>query len=697
MQPCAVEALCRRDFLKAIGGGLAILFASDETVGAQESGGHRNWGTQPLPQNVSAWLHIAPNGAITAFTGKVEVGQNARTSLSQAVADELRCPVTAIELVMGDTARCPFDMGTFGSRTTPTMAPILRAMAASARDLMLQRAAGQWNVAPASLQVANLCVRNPASGQTLGFGKLAAEIDWVQVTGKESLITPPANWQVAGKSVPKVHARAIVTGKWEYPWDRKLPGMVYGRVLRPPSFGAKLISADTSAAARIPRVTVIREGDFLGVTAPDTHTAAQALAVIHAQWQEQPQISNAELFSYIKSHPAPEHSHQQASTLQGSIEMAVATAAKKLKATYTVAYIAHVPLETRAALAEWKDGKLTVWAGTQRPFAVRKLLADSFGTGEDNVRVIVPDTGSAYGGKHDGDWAVEAARLARGAGKPVKLLWTREEEFTWAYFRPAGVIEVESGVSVGGDLTAWKFDNYLSGPSAVDTPYAVANKSVRYHPAESPLRVGSYRGLAATANHFARESHMDELAAAMKMDPLEFRLRNLRDERLRAVLKTAAARFGWASRKPAPGRGFGIACGTEKGGYVGCCVQIAMKGARDLRVERVVEAWDCGAVVNPEELKNQIEGAIMMGIGGALFEQIEFANGRILSDRLSKYRVPRFHDAPEIEAILIDRKDIPSAGAGEIPIVGIAPAIANAIFNATGKRVRSMPLLPALA
>jgi isoquinoline 1-oxidoreductase len=190
---------------------------------------------------------------------------------------------------------------------------------------------------------------------------------------------------------------------------------------------------------------------------------------------------------------------------------------------------------------------------------------------------------------------------------------------------------------------------------------------------------------------------MDELAEAVGMDPLAFRLKNLEDDRIRAVLETAAKRFGWANRKKKPGHGFGLACGTEKGGYVGCCVEISMNGSSSLRVERVTEAWDSGAVVNPDQLKNQVEGAIMMGMGGALFEQIEFANGRILNDRLSKYRVPRFHDAPAIEAILIDRKNVPSAGAGEIPIVGIAPALANAIHDATGKRVRSMPLLPALA
>jgi isoquinoline 1-oxidoreductase len=353
-----------------------------------------------------------------------------------------------------------------------------------------------------------------------------------------------------------------------------------------------------------------------------------------------------------------------------------------------------VPLEPRTALAEWNGDKVTVWTGTQRPFGVRSEVASAFGIPEPSVRVLVPDTGSAYGGKHTGEYAVEAARLAKHVGTPVKLIWTREEEFIWAYRRPAGVIDVTSGLKSDGTLSAWEMHNYLSGPSGLDTPYEVANRRVQFHPVESPLREGSYRGLASTANHFARESHMDELATACGVDPVAFRLKHLKNERLQAVLKAATDRFGWAGRKTTRGTGFGVACGAEKGGYVACCAEIHVDPDHDIHVTRVVEAWDCGAIVNPDQLRNQVEGAIVMGLGGALYEAVEFANGRILNPRLSQYRVPRFRDVPKIEIVLLDRKDVPSAGAGEIPIVGIAPAIANALFHATGVRVRSMPILP---
>jgi isoquinoline 1-oxidoreductase len=374
------------------------------------------------------------------------------------------------------------------------------------------------------------------------------------------------------------------------------------------------------------------------------------------------------------------------------MEAGLKAADQTVKANYTVAYIAHCPLEPRAAVAEWADGKLTVWTGTQRPFGVRDDLVRAFGLTADKVRVIVPDMGSGYGGKHTVETAGEAARLAKAAGKPVKVVWTREEEFTWAYFRPGGLIEVTAGAAKEGTLTAWEFHNYNSGGSAIATPYAVPNRKVEAHSTDSPLKQGSYRALAATANHFARESAMDELAHALQMDPVEFRLKNLKEPRLRAVLEAAAKKFGWGA-KPAAGRGYGIAVGTEKGSYISSAAEVAVENDK-LRVLRVVTAFECGAVVNPDHLTNQIEGAVIMGLGGALFERIEFADGKIENPLLSAYRVPRFKDAPVLETVLLDRRDLPSAGAGETPIVAVAPAVANAIFQATGKRLRDMPMTP---
>ena len=294
-----------------------------------------------------------------------------------------------------------------------------------------------------------------------------------------------------------------------------------------------------------------------------------------------------------------------------------------------------------------------------------------------------------------GEAAIEATRLAKAVGKPVKLVWTREEEFTWAYFRPAGLIEVRSGVRADGTLTTWEYHNYNSGGSAIRTPYEVSNQKIQFHPADSPLRQGSYRALAATANVFARETHMDELANALEMDPLEFRLKNLKDARLKAVFEAAAECFGWEKRETGSNQGAGIAGGIEKGGYIATCAEVQVDPkSSDVKIVRVVAAFECGAILNPDGLVNQIEGSIIMGIGGALFEAIEFENDAIKNPRFSDYQVPRFRNIPPIETVLLDRKDLPSAGGGETPIVAIAPSIGNAIFNATGIRHRSLPMRP---
>jgi isoquinoline 1-oxidoreductase len=471
--------------------------------------------------------------------------------------------------------------------------------------------------------------------------------------------------------------------------------MLYGKILRPAAFNATLVSVDTKAAEAIPGVKVVVDGDFIGVAAPSAEVANTALDTIAVHWKSPRQPSNAELFDLLRK---TTDQRGRGSRSQGSIPDGLTAADKKLVETYTVAYIAHAPLEPRAAVAEWNGDKLTVWTGTQRPFGVRGELAEAFHISQDKVRVIVPDTGSGYGGKHTGECAIEAARLARAANKPVKLVWTRAEEFTWAYFRPAGVIDIKSGVKSDGTITAWEFHNYNSGSAGIQIKYDIPNTDIQFHESNSPLRQGSYRGLAATANHFARESHIDELAQAVNMDPLEFRLKNIKDERFRDVLQAAAKAFGWGKTKPANDRGFGLSCGFEKGGYVATCAEVAIdrsvKNNPVVRIVRVAEAFECGAIVNPLHLKNQIEGAVVQAIGGALFESIQFQNGNILNPHFGQYRVPRFSDAPSIEVVLVDRKDLPSAGAGETPIVGLAPAVANAIFNATGIRIRSLPLVP---
>jgi CO/xanthine dehydrogenase Mo-binding subunit len=686
----------RRDFFKFLGAGIFVACTACKATAFQESG-RRGGSEDNLPQDIDAWLHIGEKGEITAFTGKVEVGQNIRTSLSQAVAEELRVSIESVRLVMGDTQLVPFDMGTFGSRTTPVMNLQLRHVSAAARDALLGVAAKQWNVDPERLSAANGKIYDPKSNRSASYSELIKGQQITQLLPTEDPLIPATQWKVAGQPVPKVDGRDFVTGKHRYPSDIRLPDMLYGKVVRPSSFGATLLSAETREASQMEGVTVVRDGDFLAVAAPASAMAEKAAATIKAEWKSQPQISNKELFEYLKKNAIPEGGRDSA-YLTGDVEKIFASSERRLNSTFEIAYIAHAPLEPRAALAQWNGDQLTVWTGTQRPFGVRSELATAFHLPEEKVRVLMPDTGSGYGGKHTGETALEAARLARATRRPVKVVWTREEEFTWAYFRPAGVIDLSSAVSPDGKITAWEFHNYNSGAAGIRTYYDIAHQRIQFHPVNSPLRQGSYRALAATANHFAREVHMDEIACSLKMDPLEFRLKNLKEERLRAVFEQGGKQFGWDKPRVA-NHGFGVGGGYEKLGYMATFAEVALNpDTREIRIERVLTAFDCGAIVNPDGLRNQLIGANVMGIGGAIFEAIEFENGRIVNNRFSKYRVPRFRDVPPaMDALLIDRKDQPSVGAGEAPILGIAPAIANAIFAVTHIAPHALPMAPLLA
>jgi CO/xanthine dehydrogenase Mo-binding subunit len=684
--------LDRRDFLKLFGGGLLVCCA-DIGGWSQESG--LGFNAHDLPKEIGAWIHIEADNRITVFTGKVEVGQNIRTSLAQLVAEELMVPFDAITMVMGDTDLTPWDMGTFGSLSTPTMGPKLRTMAAAARETLVEMAAKRWKVVPASLTIADGKVTNSAAKESLTYGELTRGEKLITTVSSDVHLAVAKDWKIAGTAVPKTNGRDFVTGRHQYPSDILLPGMLYGKILRSQGFNANFESLETAEAEKMQGVKVVHDGDFVGLVAPDAITAERAITTIKAKWSVPLQPSNSTLFDYLKNNPEVGRDERGPQHVAGSVTEAMETSEVKLAQGYTVQYIAHAPLEPRAAVAQWEGGKLTVWTGTQRPFGVRDELAAAFHIPATKVRVIQPDMGSGYGGKHTGETAIEAAHLAKAVGQPVRVVWTREEEFTWAYFRPAGLMELKAGVQRDGTLVAWEHHNYNSGNAALTTPYKVANQFIQYHPTKSPLRQGSYRGLASTANHFARESFMDELAHAVGMDPLEFRLKNLTDPRLHTVLHAAADKFGWGHTRSTPQRGFGIACGVDKGGYMATCAEVAIDTAiNKVRVIRVVQAWESGAIVNPDGLRNQNVGAIVQGIGGALFEAIQFADGRILNPHFADYRLPRFKDTPVIEIVLVDRKDLPSAGAGETGLVGLAPAVGSAIFAATGTRLRNMPMAP---
>jgi len=688
------STLTRRTFIQALGTGLLIT-VTEGLAPAQRRGSGGGGGSMP----VVARLHLNEDGTIAVMSGKVEEGQGARTELSQAAAEELRVPFDRIRIVMADTDFVPDDGGTSGSRTTPYNVPPMRQAAATARDLLTRFAAKQWQADASGLEVRDGVITNKATNQKLSYADLARSKEIAEAFKQpiESNIALAAvgDWKVMGVSVPRANWRELVTGAHQFPSDVIRPKMLYGRVLRPPSYKATLQSVDLAAAKAMKDVVAVQDGEFVGFAAPSVFLATQALdaAAKTASWKTVPQPSSQTIHAYLKEHARM----GDGGGLSG--EKGLADAARTLSATYTLAYVQHVPMEPRAGLAEWKDDRLTVWAGVDNPPAAQRDLARMFSLPVERVRVIVPDMGGGFGGKHAAPAAQEAARLAKAAGQPVMVHWTRAEEFTWAYFRPAAVIECKGGLDAKGSLIAWDFVNINAGGAAIDTPYNIANKRVRSVGSDSPLSQGAYRCLAATGNNFARESFMDELAAAAGADPLAFRLAHLENPRIRTVLEAVASHFNWAerSKKVTPEIGVGLACGTEKNSVVAACVEVAIDRTRgQIKVREVCEAFECGPIINPANLLSQVQGCIVMGLGPALREEMLFENGKILNASFSRYPVPRFEDVPKIDVHLVNKTDILSAGGGETPIIAVAPAIGNAVFAATGIRLRAMPMEPAL-
>lgn len=455
-------------------------------------------------------------------------------------------------------------------------------------------------------------------------------------------VKAPGNWRVLGTPVKNVLGRDIVTGALKYSSDVKVAGMERRTV---PHAGVTIAGLEAMTAG-------YKKTAKTPVASP---TGARYPAVLFAG-----DVS--------------------------SLREDFTAGANVVRAEFTLKHIAHVPLEPRAAVAEWKDGRVTVWTGSQAPFLVRADVARAFGMGEGKVRVVNCPVGSGYGGKQRGEVEVEAAKLARDLGKPVKVSWSRSDEFLAGYFRPGGVIEVSAKLDGAQRISHWDFHNYNAGATGLKHPYAIENYYCGWHACEAAARQGSYRSLAAVGNAFAREGMVDLLAAKVGADRVEFRMKNLREGRTRELLVRAAEKFGWGKKK-GEGYGEGVAVNLEKDGHLACFVGLRVVG-KVVKLERVVVAFDGGAVLNPLGLENQVAGGVAQGIGGALFEKVE----GVVKPRLSAYRVPRFSDVPKIEVILVDRKDVASAGAGESPITGIAPAIAGAIEMATGRRLMGMPL-----
>ncbi len=691
--------LSRREFLKLAGGGILILFSTNDIFALPERSGQRQFSRQ-LPDDFNAFLRIGEDGRVACFTGKIEMGQGVITSLAQMLADELEVALDSVDMVMGDTDLCPWDMGTFGSRTTRFFGPPLRAAAAEARAVLLELAAEFFKVSPDQLQAKEGHVVSKTQMQKkVSYAQLSQGQRIARRLKKEAILKKASDFTIAGKPVLRRDAEEKVTGKAKFAGDIRKPGMLYARILRPPAHDAKLVSVDTSGAKAFKGAQIIENKDMIAVLHTDPESAEAALKKIKAKFDTpESKLDENTIFDHLLG-VAPEPSVLSEG---GDLTTGEQLCQKMVEKKYLDGYVAHAPIETHTATAMVKDGKATIWPSTQTPFPLKDQAARALSFPAENVRIIPPFVGGGFGGKTANQQAIEAATLAKLTGKPVQVAWTRGEEFFYDTFRPAAIVKIKAGVNGEGRIRLWDYQVYFAGQRGAQHYYDIPHHRTTAYgqgwtagPGTHPFATGAWRAPSNNTNVFARESHIDILAAAAGIDPLEFRLKNLKDKKMLRVLKTAADKFGWKPGKAPSGRGCGIACGIDAGTYVAHMAEVEVnKSSGQVQVKRVVCAQDMGLSINPAGATIQIEGCITMGLGYALTEDVRFKGGEILDLNFDTYEIPRFSWMPKIETIIIDDKEAAPQGGGEPPIICMGAVIANAVFDAVGARVLQLPLTP---
>src|SRR6266571_125482 len=725
--------LSRRDFLKT-GSALVVSFSLFPELALGQAK------PAPLPGSLSnnrmldAWLRIDANGTVTVFTGKIELGQGIGTALAQIAADELDVDLKRIKIVHGDTALTPNEGQTAGSQSVESSGTALRFACAEARDILVNAAAAKLGVAATGLTVRDgTCVA--PDGKSAAYWDLVTDTNLKREAQASVKPKPASEHKWVGKSVLRRDIPKKMTGGAAYVQDVRLPGMVFGRVVRPPSPGARLVSFDEAAVKRMPGViAVVRDGDFLGVAAEREEQAIRARELLKksSRWKESESLppSGDALFEHLMT-----KAKSVDSVVSEKTSATAAAPARILNATYTRPFQVHGSIGPSCAVAQWQDGKLTVWTHSQGVFPLRGDLAKVFATDPANVRCIHAEGAGCYGHNGADDVALDAALVARATGgRPVKLQWMRDDEFQWEPYGSAMVMKLSGGLDAQGNVVAWSHElwshphstrpgsssgvnllaaRHLAQPFApvlpADVPqpsggaarnaiplYDVPNvKVVKHYIAETTLRTSALRTLGAYANVFALESFVDELALAAGTDPVEFRLRHLKDPRGRAVIEAAAQRAGWQPDllgDGTRGRGFAFAKYKNLACYCAIVANVAVdpKTGR-VSVSRVVAAVDAGQIVNPDGVVNQIEGGIIQSMSWTLMESVRFDRTRVTTRSWADYPIVRFDEVPEVEVVLLNRPSERFLGVGEGAHGPAAAAIANALAHATGRRLRALP------
>jgi nicotinate dehydrogenase subunit B len=693
--PCR-PGLSRRSFFKLFGGGIFIFFSTwdpAELLALQPSG------RRTLPADFNAFLRIGEDGAVSGFTGKIEMGQGPITSLCQMLADELDVVYDKVKMVMGDTDQCPWDMGTFGSLTTRVFGPPFRAAAAEARSVLLQLGSEKLGVPVAQLEVKEGLITDTLDREKqVRYAELTRGKKIERYMDKKPPVKDFNDFKIMGKPYLRQDALLKVTGQAKYAGDFHIPGMLYARILRPPSHGARLVSAETSEAEKMEGVTVVRDNDLIAVLHEKPDKAAEALVKVKGEYSfSEKEVDDKSIFGYLlKLAPEPNVVAES-----GDPETGKSLSRTIVESEFHNSYVAHAPMEPHTALAYMEGDRMILRASTQTPFPAQESVANALKMPPEKVQVITPFVGGGFGGKSVNPQMIEAARLAKLTGKPVMVAWTRQEEFFYDSFRPAAVVKVTSGIDGTDRISLWDYQVYFAGERGSDTIYDVPHARTTSYgrgwtaPDVHPFATGPWRAPSNNTNTFARESQIDIMAAKAGMDPLEFRFKNLKDERMVAVLRAVADKFGWTPAKGPSGRGYGIACGTDAGTWVAHMAEVKVDTTTGhVQVVRVVCAQDMGLCINPEGAAIQMEGCITMGLGYALTEELQFTGGKIHNRNFDSYQLPRFSWVPKIETVILDQHDQPAQGGGEPAIICMGGLLANAIFDATGARLFQLPMTP---
>jgi CO/xanthine dehydrogenase Mo-binding subunit len=716
-----MTAVLSRRTLLAAGGGLVVAFS----LRAQEPPRPGSLKETPF---LDAWIRVAPDGRVTVFTGKAELGQGLTTALLQVAAEQLDVAPAQIELVTADTARTPNEGFTAGSHSMQDSGTAILNAAAQVRGLLRDAAAAEFGVAAETLSTADGSVRAP-DGRGIGYGPLAAKLNLHVEASPTSPLKDPATYHVMGTPMPRIDIPAKVTGGAAFIQDIRLPGMLHARTVRQPSVGAKLLAFDTGPIERMPGVVkVVREGSYLAVVSEKEWQAIKAMRALAAaaKWEETATLPDeATVLDLLRGLPS-----REIPVLTWKADAGVPV--KRLKARYTRPYLMHGAIGPSCSLAQFVDGKMTVWTHTQGVFPLRAALADLLRMPPEQVHCIQVQGSGCYGHNAADDVAGDAVLIARSVpGRPVRVQWMREEEHTNEPYGAAMIAEVEGAVDADGKIVDWDYGVWsnthnrrpnvgglmlqnaaLPEPLPVPPPtpipmpegggdrnsnplYAFPNARVVSHfIPEMPVRISALRSLGAYLNIFAIESFMDELAEAAGADPVAFRLRHLQDERAKAVISLAADKFGWSASKRGEGRGFAFARYKNLGAY--CAVALALRVEHEtgqIRLGRVVAAVDSGQEVNPDGIRNQIQGAIIQAASWTMYESVHFDRKRILSTDWSRYPIMRFPAAPESIAVhIVPRPGQPFLGTGEAGQGPTSAAIANAVKDAAGVRLREIPL-----